>query len=98
VFAIQAVLSGVRGSTTPANLSENVTQIITIVTSIVAICKDNFPPASAVRGGEILQELSEHADHLSEAQSSREPTKEERQIMAKSSYAVANMMKELAKL
>lgn len=98
VFAIQAVLSGVRSATVPADLSENVTQIITIVTSVVAVSKDNLPPASASRGSEILQELTENANRLSEAQSSRELTKEDRQAMAKSSYAIANNMKELMKL
>lgn len=101
VFAIQAVLSGVRSSTPPPTLSENVTQIIAVVSSIVAVCKDNLPAGATGSGGpsgkEILRELSEHANRLSEALAG-EMTKEARQTMAKSSFAVANAMKALAKL
>ncbi|KZT69736.1 hypothetical protein DAEQUDRAFT_765322 [Daedalea quercina L-15889] len=98
VYAIQSVLSGVRSPTPPATLNENLTQIITIVSSIVAVCKDNLPPASAQQGEEILRELGEHANRLSEVQAQPEVTKESRQVMAKSSFAVANAMKALMKL
>ena len=98
VYAIQSVLSGVRSPTPSPKLSENLTEIITIVSSIVAVCKDNLPPASAHQGNEILRELSEHANKLSEVQALPEVTKESRQIMAKSSFAIANSMKGLMKL
>lgn len=99
VFAIQSVLSGVRNPTpSSAVLDENITQIITIVSSIVAVCKDNLPPQSAQQGAELLQELSEHANRLSEVQVTAELTKESRQTMAKSSFAIANAMKGLMKL
>ncbi|CCM03578.1 uncharacterized protein FIBRA_05714 [Fibroporia radiculosa] len=98
VYAIQSVLSGVRSPTPPPTLNENLTQIITIVSSIVAVCKDNLPPSSAQQGEEILRELGEHANKLSEVQAMPEVTKESRQVMAKSSFAVANAMKGLMKL
>lgn len=98
VYAIQSVLSGVRSPTPSPALNENLTQIITIVSSIVAVCKDNLPPSSAQQGEEILRELGEHANKLSEVQALPEVTKESRQIMAKSSFAVANAMKGLMKL
>ncbi|GJE91341.1 hypothetical protein PsYK624_074900 [Phanerochaete sordida] len=98
VYAIQSVLSAVRSPTPSPSLNENLTHIITIVSSIVAVCKDNLPPASAEQGGEILRELSEHANKLSEVQALPEVTKESRQVMAKSSFAVANAMKGLMKL
>ncbi|KAE9408640.1 hypothetical protein BT96DRAFT_913786 [Gymnopus androsaceus JB14] len=98
VYAIQSVLSGVRSPTPSPTLNENLTQIITIVSSIVAVCKDNFPPASAQQGNEILHELSDHANKLSEMQALPEVTKESRQVMAKSSFAIANAMKGLMKL
>ncbi|KAG7090973.1 hypothetical protein E1B28_010040 [Marasmius oreades] len=98
VYAIQSVLSGVRSPTPSPTLNENVTQIITIVSSIVAVCKDNFPTATIQQGNEILRELSEHANKLSEVQALPEVTKESRQIMAKSSFAIANAMKGLMKL
>ncbi|KAF5318262.1 hypothetical protein D9758_018703 [Tetrapyrgos nigripes] len=56
VNAIQSILSGVRSPTPSPILNESVTQPVTaIVSSIVAVCKDNFPPASAQQGNEILQ-------------------------------------------
>jgi hypothetical protein len=98
VYAIQSVLSGVCAPTPSPSLNENLTQIITIVFSIVVVCNDNFPPASTQQGNEILRELREHANKLSNVQAMLEVTKESRQIMAKSSFAVANAMKGLMKL
>ncbi|KAJ7128977.1 hypothetical protein C8R43DRAFT_1026667 [Mycena crocata] len=98
VYAIQSVLSGVRSPTPSPTLNENLTQIITIVSSIVAVCNDNLPPATAAQGNEILRELSEHANKLSEVQAMPEVTKDSRQVMAKSSFAIANAMKGLMKL
>ncbi|KAJ7690687.1 hypothetical protein B0H17DRAFT_584572 [Mycena rosella] len=98
VYAIQSVLSGVRSPTPSPTLNENLTQIITIVSSIVAVCNDNLPPATSAQGNDILRELSEHANKLSEVQAMPEVTKDSRQVMAKSSFAIANAMKGLMKL
>lgn len=98
VYAIQRVLSGVRSASPPSSLNEDLTQIITIVSSIVAVCKGSIPVISAAQGSEIIRGLSEHANRLSEVQSLSELTKESRQIMAKSSFAIANAMKSLLKL
>jgi len=38
IYAIQCVLSGIHAATPSPSLNENLTQIITIVSSIVAIC------------------------------------------------------------
>ncbi|KAJ7619451.1 hypothetical protein FB45DRAFT_839940 [Roridomyces roridus] len=98
VYVIQSVLLGVRTPRPSPTLNENLTRIITIVSSIVAVCNDNLPPATAQQGNDILRELSEHANHLSEVQALPEVTKESRQVMAKSSFAIANAMKGLMKL
>ncbi|KAK7057473.1 hypothetical protein R3P38DRAFT_2841197 [Favolaschia claudopus] len=98
VYAIQSVLSGVRSPTPSPTLNENLTQIITIVSSIVAVCNDNLPPATSAQGKDILRELSDHANRLSEVQALPEVTKDSRQVMAKSSFAIANSMKGLMKL
>ncbi|KAG6884997.1 hypothetical protein C0993_006648 [Termitomyces sp. T159_Od127] len=98
VFAIQSVLSAVRSPTPSPSLNENLTQIITIVSSIVAVCKDNIPVAFSKQGNDILRELDDHANKLSEVQALPDVTKESRQIMAKSSFAIANAMKSLTKL
>ncbi|ETW80216.1 hypothetical protein HETIRDRAFT_459198 [Heterobasidion irregulare TC 32-1] len=83
VYTIQSVLSGVR-SPTPSpmpspTVNENLTQTITIVSSIVAVCHDNLPPASAQQGNDILRELSNHANKLSKVQAMRDtPTTQPR--------------------
>ena len=87
-----------RSPTPSPTLNENLTQIITIVSSIVAVCKDNLPPGSKQQGEGILRELGEHANKLSEVQAQADIAKESRQVMAKSSFAVANAMKGLMKL
>ncbi|KAF8588869.1 hypothetical protein K439DRAFT_1384048 [Ramaria rubella] len=98
VYAIQSVLSAVRSPAPSPNLNENLTQIITIVSSIVAVCKDSLPSASLKEGNDLLRDLSDHCDKLSEIQAMPEVTKESRQAMAKSSFAVANAMKSLVKM
>lgn len=79
-------------------LDENLTQIITIVSSIVAVCQDSFPTGSSQRGGEILRELSDNCNKLSEQQSATEITKTTRAAIASASFGVAKAMKELMKL
>jgi hypothetical protein len=92
------VLSGLRSPTPSPSLNENLTQIITIVSSIVAVCHDNLPVGLVPQGVDILRELGENANKLSEMQAMPEVTKESRQVMAKSSFAIANAMKMLQKL
>lgn len=98
-MAIQNVVNGIRSPTPPPTLSENITQIITIVASIVAVCKDNLPPNSAQQGKEYLRQLSEQATKLSELQAGPPDTiiKESKQV-AKSIFAIANVMKSLGKM
>lgn len=98
VYAIQSILSGVRSPNPAPSLSENLSQVITIVSSIVAVCSDNLPPASAQQGAEILKILRVNAKTLEDVQRLPEVTKESRQVMAKSSFAIANAMKGLMKL
>ena len=98
VYAIQSVLYGVRMPIPAPTLNENLTQIITIVSSIITVCSSNVPPTSAQQGTEILEQLSEYAKKLQEVQVLPEMMKESRQIMAKSSFAIANAMKGLMKL
>ncbi|KAF9648389.1 hypothetical protein BDM02DRAFT_3082236, partial [Thelephora ganbajun] len=99
VVAIQNVVNGIRSPTPPPTLGENITQIITIVASIVAVCKDNLPPNSVQQGREYLKQLSDNANKLSELQAGPPDTitKESRQV-AKSIFAIANIMKSLGKM
>jgi hypothetical protein len=73
-------------------LNENLTQIIANVSSIVAACQDKLPASRAQQGGDILRELSEHANKLGEV------AKESRQVMLKSGFAIVSAMEALQKL
>jgi len=75
-YAIQSVLSAVRSPAPSPHLNESLTQIITIVSSIVAVCKDSLPSNSVNQGRDILRELSDHCNKLSEIQAMPEVTKE----------------------
>jgi len=98
VYSIQSLLSSIRRGAQVPELRENLTQIITIVSSIVAVCKDSLPSASVQEGTEILDQLSQHCNKLGGMQSVTEITKATRQDMATSSFGVAKAMKELMKL
>lgn len=98
VLPIRNLLSAIRAGAGASELDENLTQIITIVSSIVAACKDGLPAASAKQGKEILDNLSDNCNKLSELQSQGEITKQTRQAMASSSFAVAKALKELRAL
>ncbi|KIM23027.1 hypothetical protein M408DRAFT_11773 [Serendipita vermifera MAFF 305830] len=98
VTAIQGVLTAVRNPSPTMELNENVTQVITIVSSIVAVCRDSLPSSGKERGENILAILTDHCDRLSEVQSERSITKDSRQVMAQSSFAIASVVKDLMKL
>ncbi|KAF8308269.1 hypothetical protein DL93DRAFT_2171228 [Clavulina sp. PMI_390] len=98
VYNIQTLLSAIRRNVAVGDLDESLTQIITIVNSIVAVSKDSFPASLAERGQEILAELNDHSTKLKEMQNSGEITKTTRTAMATASFGVAKAMKELMKL
>lgn len=91
-------MTAVRSPNPSPELSESLDQIIAIVSSIVAVSRDSLPPSAQDRGPAILKTLSEHCDKLSEVQAQRATTKESRQVMAQSSFAIASAVKELMKL
>jgi len=81
------------------SLNEDLTQIIATVSSIVAACQDKLPASRAQQGGDILRELSEHANKLGEVRAlPGEVAKESRQVMLKSGFAIVNAMETLQKL
>ena len=97
-FSIQALLSAIRTGAQGPEINENLTQIITIVTSIVAVSKESLPRGGVRQGLEIVAQLTEQCDRLSELQGKAELTKTDRQTMASNSFGVAKAMKELMKL
>ena len=98
ILPIRNLLSSTRAGAPASDLDEHLTQIITIVSSIVAVCKGSLPSGSIREGEEILRQLGENCDKLSELQTQGEVTKQTRQAMASSSFAVAKAMKELRAL
>ncbi|GAA5958498.1 hypothetical protein JCM3765_007896 [Sporobolomyces pararoseus] len=104
VHSIQSLLSAIRSGSQGEQLNENLTQIITIVSSIVAISKDALPRVNAGGEGEsILADLTDHCDKLSEMQSETSNggnhgqlfTKQTKQAMATASFGVAKSLKQL---
>ncbi|SJX64926.1 related to SPA2 protein [Sporisorium reilianum f. sp. reilianum] len=95
VHSIQALLSAIREGAQGVQLSENLTQITTIVSSIVAISKGNLPAKSKAEGERILDELTDNCDKLSEMQSHESFDKSTKSTMASASYGVAKGLKAL---
>lgn len=95
VHSIQALLSAIREGAQGVQLSENLTQITTIVSSIVAISKGNVPAKSKAEGERILDELTDNCEKLSEMQSQDRFDKSTKSSMASASYGVAKGLKAL---
>ncbi|KAG0148831.1 hypothetical protein CROQUDRAFT_654438 [Cronartium quercuum f. sp. fusiforme G11] len=99
VAYIQALLSAIRGGGGGGALSENLTQIITIVSSIVAMTGDCITATKQPETERILSDLSQNCDRLSEMQdmdsSKAGFTKQTKQAMAAASFGVAKALKEL---
>ncbi|UZJ56293.1 hypothetical protein CBS101457_005613 [Exobasidium rhododendri] len=111
VHSIQALLSSIREGAQGNQLNENLTQITTIVSSIIAISNDNIPksstsgfngassPLSADLDGEkILRELSDNCEKLIEMQIIGKFDKVTKSNMASASYGVAKGLKALSGL
>ena len=88
-------------------LQENLSQIITIVSSIVQILQDNLPTDLQEESKSTIQELSANCDKLVELQNSAEGTgpagtqtfsKQTKQAMATASFGVAKSLKSINSL
>lgn len=95
VHSIQALLSAIREGAQGVQLNENLTQITTIVSSIIAISRGNLPSKSRGEGERILEELSDNCEKLSEMQSHPTFDKSTKSSMASASYGVAKGLKAL---
>ncbi|KAH7098298.1 hypothetical protein BKA62DRAFT_376181 [Auriculariales sp. MPI-PUGE-AT-0066] len=99
--AVSGVLANVRAPAA-TGVGDNVSQIIALVGSVVAVC--NGPDAGALppRAKTLARNLGDHADQLSNAAprggSNGELSKEARQAIAKSTFEIAGAVKELVKL
>ncbi len=95
VNSISALLSAIREGAQGVQLREHLTQIVTIVSSIVAITNDNIPSAARKEGDRILQALTENCDKLGEMQNYTNFDKTTKTTMASASYGVAKGLKAL---
>ncbi|GAA5925645.1 hypothetical protein JCM10213_008845 [Rhodosporidiobolus nylandii] len=101
VHSIQSLLSTIRSGASGSELTDNLTQIITIVSSIVAISREALPASARGEGDVILQDLITHCDKLSEMQNAGHGsgpdafTKQTKQAMAAASFGVAKQLKQL---
>ena len=93
VHSIQALLSAIRSGAPPQQLSQNLNEIIAIVSSIIAVSRDNLPPGEDVRsqGLAILRDLSDNCDRLTENQSTDTFSKAAKQSIASASFGVAKV-------
>ena len=105
VHSIQSLLSALREGAQGVQLNENLTQITTIVFSIVAISRDHLPASSSPERAAISQQaerifadLTENCDRLSDMQSNTSFDRTTKSIMASASYGVAKGLKALNEL
>lgn len=98
VHSIQALLAAIRNGAPGAELEEHLTEIVTIVSSVVNISRDNLPEEFYERGDDILADLSGNCDKLSELQGTTGAgtfTKSTKQAVASASFAIARSLKQL---
>lgn len=100
MHSIQSLLSAIRSGAQGEQLNENLTQIITIVSSIVAISRDALTPPVRDEGDQILRDLTDNCDKLSELQQAGAAvfTKQVKQSLAASSFSIAKGLRELNRL
>lgn len=107
VHSITALLAAIRGGAQPIKLQENLSQIITIVSSIVQILQDNLPSNLYEESKPTIQELSSNCDKLIELQNSADASgpggtqtfsKQTKQAMATASFGVAKSLKSINSL
>jgi len=104
VHSIQSLLSALREGAQGVQLNENLTQITTIVSSIVAISRDHLPqvsarhPTMATEAERIFADLTENCDRLSDMQSNETFDRPAKSVMASASYGVAKGLKSLNEL
>ena len=95
VHSIKELLSAIRSGAPPGQLSSNLTEIISIVSSIVAVSRDNLPPGEDARahGQSILRDLTENCDRLTEMQvdAGQVFSKQAKQAIASASFGVAKV-------
>lgn len=77
-------------------MSDNLSQVVAIGSSIVAVSEEVVPPGAEVQ--QLLKELINNTNRLSEYQSAREFSKPVRQDIASAAFGLAKSLRALMKL
>ena len=100
VQSITALLAAIRGGAQANKLEENLSQIITIVSSIVAILRENLPSSLHAEAEPIVTDLSDNCDKLIDLQNTATGaggqqtfSKQTKQQMATASFGIAKSLK-----
>lgn len=98
--SITALLAAIRSGAQANKLEENLSQIITIVSSIVAILKENLPSALHGEAEPIINDLSDNCDKLVDLQNTATGpggtfSKQTKQQMATASFGIAKSLKSM---
>jgi hypothetical protein len=105
VNAIQQLLAEIRNGSNPAaavnsnsGLSEYLSQVIAISSSIVAVSSKALPVQHAAEGQPLLDDMMNATERLSEHQNSTDFSKHVRQAIASAAFGMAKSLRALMKL
>jgi len=98
VQSIQSLLAAMRNGAKGSDLEEHLVEIVTIVSSVVAISNENLPRHLRDMGDDLLNELATNCDKLSDLQGTTGGatfSKQIKQAVAAASFAIARSLKQL---
>ena len=105
VNAIQQLLAEIRNGSNPAavsnsnsRLSECLSQVIVVSSSIVSVTASAMPPQHAAEGQPLLDDMMRATERLSLHQNSTDFSKEVRQAIASAAFGMAKSLRALMKL
>ncbi|KAK8845496.1 hypothetical protein IAR55_006209 [Kwoniella newhampshirensis] len=102
VNSIQNLLAAIRTNSSPSALTEHLSEVIAIASSIVAVSSNALPASVRGEGDGLLRDLVSNTNKLSEAQEQGKGgggfEKGLRQQIASASFGVAKSLKSLMKL
>lgn len=105
VNAIQQLLAEIRNGSNPgasnnsnSRLSECLSQVIVVSSSIVSVTASAMPPQHAAEGQPLLDDMMRATERLSLHQNSTDFSKEVRQAIASAAFGMAKSLRALMKL
>lgn len=98
VHSIQSLLSAIRGGIQGQQLDDHLTEIVTIVSSIISMSQENMSPSLRQQGADVFRELSNNCDKLKNLQQTHDGAmfdRQTKQAVAAASFAIARSLKQL---